>query len=136
MTDSPADPGILRPWIICETGHRWNMAVCRFAPAMMPAPLVPSVFRAKPSNTAASILGDGPAVVLWEVRRESVVAACDHLFQTAIAAPDALQLVAGPELSDRERVVLSEFRCAAVIRHPEHLPRLAPMIRAYFASFV
>ncbi len=131
MIEFSADPGLVRPWVVCEVASRWRTAVRRFIPAMMPPPLIPAILPAEP-QTVRELVGRGPAVVLWEVRRESLAASCDGLAEIAIAVPKVLQLVAASDLSDRERMLLSEFQCATVIRHPEDVPRLAPMIRNYF----
>ncbi len=77
--------------------------------------------------------GNDQAVVLWEVRRESLAAACDCLAAVAITSPQVLQLAAVAGLSNRERLVLSEFGCATMVRQPEDLPGLSRMIHGYFA---
>jgi hypothetical protein len=101
---------------------------------MMPPPLIPAIQSASATKVRAMLAGNDPAVVLWEVQRESLQAACDCLAQTAADAPSVLQLVAGSGLSTAEQIVLSEFPCAATIRHPEDLPRLSAMIHGYFAK--
>jgi hypothetical protein len=117
----------------------------------MPAPLVPAVIAAQPAKVRGILSGlqalpalqetslaPPSAIVLWEVEPESLASTCDYLAQTSAAArsglsPRVLQLVAGPDLHDGERIVLSEFGCAATIRHPEDLHRLARLIHGYFA---
>ena len=134
MIEFSADRGFVRTWIGCEASDRWLNAVRRFAAEMMPQPLIPAILPAQREKARKMLSGNEPAVVLWEVRRDSLAATCDCLAQTAIAFPQVLQLVAGGGLSDREQIVLSEFRCAAAIRHPEDLPKLAGMVHGYFAT--
>ena len=143
MIEIPADRGIIRPWIVCDVAvqnpavqrasGRWITAVRRFAPKLMPPPLIPCIVPAEPRKTRAMLAGNEQAVVLWEVRRESLAAACDCLAAVAMTSPQVLQLAAVAGLSDRERLVLSEFGCATMVRQPEDLPGLSQMIRGYFA---
>ena len=67
-------------------------------------------------------------------RRDALTSCCDFLASLAIGSADVLQLLAVPGLSDRERLLLSEYRCAAMIRQPEDLPSLSGMIHGYFAT--
>jgi hypothetical protein len=134
MIELPAQNGIIRPWIVCEAADRWLNAVRRFAPEMMPQPLIPSIVPAQTPKARAILSGIDQAVVLWEVRRASLAACCDCLAAVAITSPRVLQLLAVAGLSDRERLVLSEYRCAAMIRQPEELPGLSRMIQGYFAT--
>jgi hypothetical protein len=132
MIEFSADREFIRPWIICEANDRWLRAVRRFGPEIMPPPLIPAIRPAEPMATREMLSGVGPALILWEVG-DSLASICDCLARTAIDAPQVLQLVAGSQLSDRETIMLSEFRCGAVIRQVEDLPRLARMIHGYFA---
>ncbi len=136
-----AENQLIRPWYVVETGERWIIAARRFAPTMMPHPLVARVEGIDDATDA--LLGaaarNGTAargIFLWEVRRDSLAVACQRLARVATIAPGTLQLVALWGLTDRERVLLSEFPTAACISHPEDLPRLAPMIHDYFAAAV
>jgi len=148
MIEIPADRGIIRPWIVCDVAvqnpavqnpavqrasGRWITAVRRFAPELMPPPLIPCIVPAEPPKARAMLAGNEQAVALWEVRRESLAAACDCLAAVAMTSPHVLQLAAVAGLSDRERLVLSEFGCATMVRQPEDLPGLSQMIRGYFA---
>lgn len=99
----------------------------------MPPPLIPCIVPAESSKARAMLTGNEQAVVLWEVRRESLAAACDCLATVAMTYPQVLQLAAVAGLSDRERLLLSEFGCATMVRHPEDLPSLSRMIHGYFA---
>jgi hypothetical protein len=123
----------MRPWVVCEAGDRWLHTVRRFAPEIMPSPLTPASIAAQPSDVPQILASGLPAVVLWEVERESLAIACDHIARAAVTTPEVLQLVAGPQLSGREQIAVSEFGCAASIRHPEDLPGLSALIRGYFA---
>ena len=134
MIELPAQRGNIRPWIVCEENQRWVTAARRFAPEMMPAPLVPSIVPVPPAKAQAMLAGIDKAVVLWEVRRDSLAAACDYLAAASLSSPHVLQLLAVSGLSNRERLMLSEFRCATMICQPEDLPRLRGMIHVYFAS--
>jgi hypothetical protein len=143
MIEIPAQRGIIRPWIVCEAAvdktsvqgaaGRWVTAVRRFAPELMPPPLIPSIVPAEPAQARAMLAGNEQAVILWEVRHESLAAACDCLAAVAMTSPQVLQLLAVAGLSDRERLVLSEFGCATMVCQPEDLPGLSQMIHGYFA---
>lgn len=133
MIEPPTQRQTIRLWIVSEIESRWVNAVRRFAPEMMPPPLIPSIVPAPTPKARAMLSGIDRAVVLWEVRRESLAASCDCLAAVAFSSPQVLQLLAVSGLSDRERLVLSEFRCAAMIRQPEDLPALSRMIHGYFA---
>jgi hypothetical protein len=76
----------------------------------------------------------GPKVILWEFRRDSLVKACECLIQTSRIAPISLQLLACAGISEREQLALSELPVAAFVRHPEDLLRLRPLLQGYFAS--
>ncbi len=134
MIELPTERQIIRLWIVSEVENRWLTAVRRFAPDMMPRPLIPSIVPAPTPKARAMLVGIDKAVVLWEVRRESLATCCDCLAAVASSSPQVLQLLAVSGLSDRERLVLSEFPCAAMIRQPEDLPGLSQMIHGYFAS--
>ena len=134
MIDFAADSGRVRTWLVCESGDRWLHAVRRFAPSMMPAPLIAATRSTEPAQVTSLLTRQSPAVILWEVEPPSLAIACDYLANTADAAPGVLQLVAGSELTDRERISVMEFPCCATIRHPEDLPGLARLIHGYFAT--
>jgi hypothetical protein len=77
----------------------------------------------------------GPGVVLWEVRGDQLVAACDGLIQLASCAPNCLPLIACQGVSGRQQIALAELPVAAFVRHPEDLPRLKPVVQGYFARY-
>ncbi len=128
------DPGVIRPWFICETGSRWLTAVRRFGPDMVPAALVPKVKSTSRDEILANLSLSEPSVVLWEVRRDSLAAHCDSLARSAAINPQALQIIACHHLSHREQSCLTPFPIAAMVQHPEELPRLTRMIHLHFAS--
>jgi hypothetical protein len=134
MIEYPACRQFTRRWVVCASSQRWLIAVRRFAPEMIPRPLIPVVVPADPPQVPQSLAGQRQAVVLWEVQPDSLAATCDCLARTAIAFPDVLQLVAGSGLSDLDQIALAEFPSAASMNHPEDLPRLTAMIQGYFAS--
>lgn len=134
MIDQPARRPFTRRWIVCAADPRWLIAVRRFAPELVPRPLVPLVVPAEPAQVAAALAGQHRAVVLWQADPDSLAAVCSRLVQIAIDFPGILQLAATSELSDGDRIALAEFPCATSVRHPEDLPRLTPMMQGYFAS--
>lgn len=133
MIDSLHPQQTNRLWIVSEVDHRWVTAVRRFAPELLPAPLVPSIVPAESAKVRTMLSGIDKAVVLWEVRRDSLAACCDGVAAVAVSSPRVLQLLATPGLSDRERLALSQFGCAMMIRHPEDLQGLSRLIHGYFA---
>ncbi len=139
MIDSLPEPTTMRRWIVCESGDRWLQALGRFAPGLMPHPLVATVTPAEadsqgPDGLAALLAGQERAVVLWEVQRSHLLRCCDGLAATASRQPKILQLVAAGGLSECELIALTEFNAAVTLRHPEQLPSLAAMIHGYFAN--
>ena len=134
MIEVSIDRADLRTWLVCEADQRWVTAIRRFAPVLMPTPLVPKIIHADAATTIEQVaaLGDQPTIVLWESRGESLLPVCDQLIQTAAVNPRTLQLVAAPNRSVGECEVLSELPCTAILRHPEDLAGLGPMVRAYF----
>lgn len=122
------------PWVVCESGRRWQTAVSRFAPSLMPAPLAARVLPGSCDSLAAALGGQSHAVVLWEVERTNVATTCDCLTRTSARWPHLLQLIAATGLTDGERLALSELGAAFALEYPEQLPRLAGMIKAYFAT--
>ena len=134
MIEVSIDRADLRTWLVCEADERWVTAVRRFAPILLPPPLVPRIIDADAATTNEQVvaLGDQPTIVLWESCGESLLPVCDRLIQTAAANPRTLQLVAAPNRSAGECEVLSELPCTAILRHPEDLAGLASMVRAYF----
>ena len=120
-------------WIVSEVDHRWVTAVRRFAPELMPPPLVPSIVPAESAKARTMLSGIDTAVVLWEVRRDSLAACFDCVAAVAASSPQVLQLLATPGLSDRERLVLSGFGCA-MLRQPEDLQGLSHLVHGYFAT--
>ncbi len=136
MIERSSDRVGQRRWLICESGQRWQIAAGRFAPQLMPPALVPSITSADPQPTIQqlSALSDQTTVVLWESAEGSLLPVCEWLMQAARVCPKALQLVAATVRSDRERSILLELPCAAIVRHPEDLPRLQSMIRSHFGD--
>jgi hypothetical protein len=135
MNWSLVDPGVIRPWLICETGSRWLTAVRRFGPEMVPEDLVPKVESASRDEILASLSLAEPSIVLWEARRESLAANCESLARTSAVNPRALQIIACHHLTRREQLCLTPFSVAAMIQHPEELPRLTRMIHLHFARW-
>ncbi|MGI9469892.1 MAG: hypothetical protein ACR2NZ_00065 [Rubripirellula sp.] len=133
MSVSLVDPGVIRPWIVCETGTRWITGLRRFAPEIMPSELVPQIHVAPRSKTLSMLTHAGPTIVLWEVQPDGLAVSCECLAQAAMLAPGALQIVAAAGLTMRERLVIAGFRISATIEHPEDLVSLKPMIHRYFA---
>ena len=133
MLPAAAEVSVHRPWIVCEPQQRWLTAVRRFAPEQFPRPLIPVVMPAEPDAVTTMIAGQGSGVILWSAGRDNLREVCQRLARTEIATPWVLQLVAEDGLSNRERLILAEFPCAATVRNPEDLPRLTGMIRGYFA---
>ena len=134
MSNIASDTSVHRSWIVCEAGKRWLNTVRRFAPEQMPKPLVAVVLPGEPETVQPMLADQAPAIVLWSVQRDSMVAAADNLAEISTAAPGILQLVASEGLTPREIMILSEFGAATTISRPEDLPRLTPMIHGYFAS--
>jgi hypothetical protein len=125
----------VRSWMVCESEQRWLMAVRRFATDIM-EPWVPQIQTIEPAALTA-YLKTGPrvpAIALWEVRNDSLLDTCDSLTQIGIVASKTLVLFVVTELSARQKLILGEYGCAAMIRHPEELPKLRGMIQGYFAA--
>jgi hypothetical protein len=127
-------------WLIADHDGRWLNAARRFAAPLTPPPWVASVERSAwppversawpPVDTRRAA---GPrAVLLWELAPDQFAEACDRLATTSLRWPESLRLVAADRLSDPQRIVLAELGAAITINHPEQLPGLSPMIRAYF----
>ena len=135
MNWSLVDPGVIRTWLICETGSRWLSAVRRFGPDMLPADLIPKVESATRDEILSGLSLSEPSIVLWEVSRDSLAAACDSLAQSTAINPRGLQIVACHHLTNRERWCLTPFPLAAMVNHPEDLPRLTRMIHLHFARW-
>jgi len=135
MNWSLVDPGVIRPWLICETGCRWLTAVRRFGAEIVPSELVPKIESAARGQILARLAGPVPTIVLWETRRESLAVSCESVARTAARNPSTLQIVACHQLNHRERLCLTRFPIAAMVNHPEDLPRLTRMIHLYFARW-
>lgn len=134
MIELPSDPSTTSPWVICESGDRWAGAVRRFAPELMPRPRVATIVNFDATLRGAVMPVRSRAVILWEIHPENFSPVCDSLAAVAIEYPDTLRLAAATGLSDRRRILISELAVAATISHPEDLPSLAGMVKAYFAS--
>jgi len=135
MNWSLIDPGVIRTWIICETGSRWLAAVRRFGPEMFPTDLIPKVASARQDEILATLNLSEPSIVLREVRRDSLAAHCDSLARSTASDPQSLQIIACHQLTLREQWCLTPFPVAAMIQHPEELPRLTHMIHLHFARW-
>lgn len=133
MPDASLDLHRAARWIICESSGRWATAVKRFGPQLMPPVGIPCVVAASTSNVLALLAVHGPTIILWESRPDSLVKAAECIIQTATLAPESLQLIACPGISDRQQIALAELPVAAFVRHPEDLASLKPMIQGYFA---
>lgn len=133
MIELPPERANIRPWLVVESGDRWIHASRRFAPELMPPNLIAQVRHFEPPLTVA-LSGQQRAVILWEVRRAHFDKAIDGLAATRLRSPSTLLLAATRGLADRHHLALSEFGVATFVSHPEHLPRLAPMIGAYFSD--
>lgn len=134
MIRGSIEGGLARTWIVCDDVDRWLTPVRQFAPALMPENLAVTIVACQPSEIPAALVGGGQAVLLWGVRREAVIQACDHVAKVSLLAPHVLQVLAAEGLADRELAALSELGCRAIVRHPEQLPGLSRMIHGYFAS--
>jgi hypothetical protein len=136
MIEVSIDRADLRTWLVCEAGQRWISAVRRFSPGLMPPPLVPSIIAAESATamSRATALRGHRAIILWESSGESLLPVCDRLIQASQANPQALQLVAAGDRTDREQAILLELPCTAILRHPEDLAGLKSMIRSYFQA--
>lgn len=123
-----------RRWLVCESGQRWARAVRRFAPDLMPKPLVPSISTNGPQQTLDQLASrrGHQAVLLWESPPGSLLPVCDSIVQADRICPIALQLVAASDRTEQEYAILLEFPCAAILRHPEDLAGIRVMIEAYF----
>ena len=120
-------------WIVCESSNRWARAVRRFSAEIL-APHPPlAVVTARVAQVKSLLTASGPKVVLWEVRGDQLVSACDGLIQVAAFAPECLQLIACQGVSGRQRIALAELPVAGFVQYPEDLPRLRPVLQGYFA---
>lgn len=135
MHDAGYDRNPSACWIISESSGRWATAVKRFVPELLPPHGIPCLSAPSTPEVMSLLAIHGPRIILWEIRRDSLVKGCESLMQTAKIAADSLQLVACPGISERQQIALSELPVAAFLRHPEDLPRLKPMIQGYFARY-
>lgn len=136
-------------WLICEPrrgelGHRFVTAVYRFAPAMMPAGGVPRVDLATIATCRDQmdlLMRSGiPSVLLWSIQREDVLAILDQVMAlanhpTQLLSRCVLPIVACDCLSRGGELALAETGVSVFLRHPEDLPKFAPVVQAHFASF-
>jgi hypothetical protein len=134
MVDLTLDRAAFRSWLVSAEDGRWVRAIRRFAPELMPPPLIPIIV---PGNLAStrdhlSSLRQQQTLICWDSTALPLITLCDQLIATADTAPRSLQIVAAARCNDRERSILLELPCAAVIRHPEELVDLRHMIQAYF----
>ena len=84
-------------------------------------------------NIRTHLAGHQRGIVLWDIRRHDLVAACDRIATLAIAMPGILQVAATTDLSDSHRLMLAELRIAAMLRHPEDLPSIGRLVNRNFA---
>lgn len=124
----------IRRWIIYESTDRWHRAARQFGPSMTPQPLVLDVVEAATQPVSDFLIPAMPAVVIWEARPDQLADTAKRLRQTNADYPQLLQMVADGGLTARERLLLCEFPASIILQHPEHLPRLHPMIKGHFAS--
>ncbi|MGB7326575.1 MAG: hypothetical protein WBD31_16995 [Rubripirellula sp.] len=134
------------PWIVVERAlttddrarpGRWFTASRQFVPAMVDPPLMMSIVSISPPEAdkiRVHLAGYRRGVVVWEVDRDNLVGICDRIATLSIAMPAVAQIAAAPDLSDAHCLVLSEFRVAATIRHPEDLPGIGRFVGRYFAA--
>lgn len=130
--DDRFEPERLARWIICEQGQRWETAVRRFAPTLLPKERRLVLVNGSLAETRSHLLIPGPKVVLWQFDSDALVQACDRLIQGASLAPDSLQIAGCLDLPLSHQLALGELPVAAFVRHPEELPRLRPMLHGYF----
>ena len=135
MNWSLVDPGVIRPWLICETGSRWLTAVRRFGQDMIPAELVARAESASQDEILTNLTLAEPLIILWEIRGDSLAAHCNALVRSTAINPQALQIIACHHLTYREQSCLTSFPVAAMVQHPEELPRLTRMIHLHFARW-
>lgn len=121
-------------WLICASDQRWPMAVRRFAPELIPDRCTLELAVLGAAQVASSLRGQPRALVLWEVTPDSLGECCEAIAKTSRSYPQVVQLATVTELSPIEQAALSELGISIPIRHPEQLPKLAKMLRVYFAD--
>lgn len=128
------DRADLRSCLVCESGTRWLGGLRQFLPPMMPQPLAATVQPTIASQLPGELRGQERAIVWWEVARSEIVLRLDQISAISRASPWALQVVGftAERLSHREQMALSEVGAATFVTDLEQIPRLAPMISAYF----
>lgn len=130
-------------WLIYEHGDRWSRAVERLAPAMLPPGCEfhretrPAAGGGRSAATAGPT-SELPTVVLYELVGDAWRERLQMLAGTAAEHSPPLQIVAlAPELrlmEQRELQLIAALRglgAAAVLRHPEQLPRLGRLVNRY-----
>ena len=85
------------------------------------------------ADNVTSMLQISPsAVVFWEVDAGSYISRSSQIRDLSYRYSEVLQIAAVSQISDPWMAGLSECGISITIRHPEHLPKLAGMIRRKF----
>lgn len=131
-------------WLICEHGQRFVDVVNRFAPAMTPIGAVASTHSVEIADCEDQlelmIRSGSPSVILWSIRREDILMVLDQAIAlashpTQILTRCILPIVACDRFGPSGELALAETGISVFLRHPEDLPKFAPLIEAHFASF-
>lgn len=133
MIESAMEIDTLARWIICESGQRWQMALRRFAPEIVPQARRADLISVAPSDLHRWLQEADPKILFWEFNRESLLDTCDLVMLTANRSPHSLQIAAFEQLTHRQRTTVVELPVATFVEHPEDLPRLKPLVQGYFA---
>ena len=67
--------------------------------------------------------------VLWCLDQISLDSAAQLMVQAQLKSPDMLQLAAVEDLSVRQRIILAELGVVVMVRNPEQLSLLRPMVQ-------
>ena len=133
MIESAMEVDCLARWLICESGQRWEMALRRFAPEIVPRGRTADLIAVAPGDLQRWLGEADPKILFWEFNRESLLETCDLVMLAANRSPNSLQIAAFEQLSHRQRTTVMELPVATFVEHPEDLPRLKPMVQGYFA---
>lgn len=123
-------------WLVCESADRWQRAVERFAPAILPSgfeclPASPGEVRARLAQTPVLVILYELSVTKPRETLRSIAAAAarrDPPLQLVALAPD-LPIDIGTETQLTAR--LRSLGAAAVLRHPEQLPVVGRLAARY-----
>ncbi len=142
----PIDRQSMRPWIVAETTltsdvteterpSRWLIASRRFAPAMVPDPIVLTIDGCVPASVRDRLRGHSSGIVLWNAdSADDHGDVFDAIATLAIFRPDVLQFVAAATLTDDQRLAAGELGVAAIIDQPERLPFFGDLARRYWSQ--